>query len=1453
MASRERRVSRPPLKYAAQDEYWDGGRRKDNRPLRQVYRLLRQKDVRKDLAGQEVHVYWPDNQQWYRATVEEVSLQKPEPTAYLHYPDTDEYEDIDLNELIDANQIAFIETRSIHAKLKRDEIPVNATDRLTAVYEDDVDGSEGDGQDDADSASSDDEGDEPKMSREHHRQVQRSKRPRDASFDGEGPHKRQVGASLGEHEDPSAAVHNQLQHLQHGSVFGGHHIPPATPAAAGGDPSAAALPPGATPAATALPPGVTPAPDSDMAEAEAFKNSIISALMHTFAGGPAAPSTMIPTPSGAMMMPTPGGSAGHHTPGPMIMIPTPGGAGGHGHHGHGHGHGHSSGGGAGAGGEAPHSARGGAPGSGRLSSLRHQASLPSAGSSGGDEEVRSKVREQLAAALQRAVEELLAEGCTEALPAPAQVAEQVEAELYKLHDNSVNKDYKAKVRSLSFNLKDSANPELRARVLRRELAPEVLVTLGPAELARKELSEWRQKRQEEAAKMVFLDAETAAKFSTAAAAALAQRRISRKDEDAADAAGGAGSRSEVSPERGADAEEGDAAEGTAGASTAAAGDAADVAGGQHHLHAYSLSSMDSAAAADVAASGMHVTSADLPRRTSVTSAGHPAPAAATLASGSDSGAAAAIPAAATAVGASPVKRTVLRAALPSVVAGGGDETPPRTDHAGEDQDGDAPYDPEAVYDNETPYDPEQMMPGDEHMDNDRENGNPDNQADAGIMNEGEEGDLPVYVPYGAAPATAAKPAGAPSVASLRGGPAAPPHHHHSHHHQHHHAAAGAPPAAGQVERQSSLSSPLRSPPAAAVADLAPVIQRQELGEGPMQELPQDAVGEPLWQGVLRVPGQPSDQVVVVEVSYLGGSGRLGPMLRCAEPPNELLVKGQVKVSRVEQFFEELRRSRSRTITLALVRPMGHDAAAAAGLAEAAAAADACGGMAEFVAQHRSRTGLATPQGALEAYLVTRGGLAARLLKTARVVCPAHQLALLPEDIGEDQLLLAMVHPRTWEPPPHALIAPAPAPHPQHHHQHHHHLEQHQHHQQPPQGHHHHQPFPQSEPSPDPSLYFPAASEPLDLSGGSAMDPRLLRAGVPPPPVAADVPPSQAAAAPAADAGAPGGLPIDLGALSDLAAALGIPGGGGGAAAAAAAAPPPALPPPMAAASPPPPAAGAATQLVTMVMQNPDGSLAIVAVPQSAAPLPQQPPPAGPVLLPPPAAGPSGGPPPPLHPHSHPSGGYPHAQQPPPHQQQQPPPLHHGTSPHPHPDHAGAPPPYMPPPGHSGSYGEPPPPMHREHHYPYGGPPGPRGGGGGPPPPYMEVPRGAPPPHHHGYPEPSEPYYAGSGGPGGPPPPHHYSHHPPHEAGGGPDGRPPPPYDYPGYPPRHEGPPHGEGPHGGMYDDPYYDPYHRGGPPPPHDPYRGGGGGPPPGRGGRGPPPGARGWGGEPGGSRRGGG
>ena len=49
----------------------------------------------------------------------------------------------------------------------------------------------------------------------------------------------------------------------------------------------------------------------------------------------------------------------------------------------------------------------------------------------------------------------------------------------------VDKEYRQKVRSLSYNLRDDSNPELRARVLQGEVAPERLVSMTPNELASK--------------------------------------------------------------------------------------------------------------------------------------------------------------------------------------------------------------------------------------------------------------------------------------------------------------------------------------------------------------------------------------------------------------------------------------------------------------------------------------------------------------------------------------------------------------------------------------------------------------------------------------------------------------------------------------------------------------------------------------------------------------------------------------------------------------------------------------------------------------------------------------------------------------------------------------------------------------------------------------------------------
>lgn len=65
-----------------------------------------------------------------------------------------------------------------------------------------------------------------------------------------------------------------------------------------------------------------------------------------------------------------------------------------------------------------------------------------------------------------------------------QVAAAVEAALFRLHGGT-SREYKTRYRTLQFNLKDPANPDLRGEVMAGRLAPEKLVTLSATELANK--------------------------------------------------------------------------------------------------------------------------------------------------------------------------------------------------------------------------------------------------------------------------------------------------------------------------------------------------------------------------------------------------------------------------------------------------------------------------------------------------------------------------------------------------------------------------------------------------------------------------------------------------------------------------------------------------------------------------------------------------------------------------------------------------------------------------------------------------------------------------------------------------------------------------------------------------------------------------------------------------------
>ncbi len=59
------------------------------------------------------------------------------------------------------------------------------------------------------------------------------------------------------------------------------------------------------------------------------------------------------------------------------------------------------------------------------------------------------------------------------------------------------KAYSDKARSIIFNLKDPKNPKLKIDILKEDITPWDLVTLGPKELASESLKNMRQKTQDE--------------------------------------------------------------------------------------------------------------------------------------------------------------------------------------------------------------------------------------------------------------------------------------------------------------------------------------------------------------------------------------------------------------------------------------------------------------------------------------------------------------------------------------------------------------------------------------------------------------------------------------------------------------------------------------------------------------------------------------------------------------------------------------------------------------------------------------------------------------------------------------------------------------------------------------------------------------------------------------------
>ncbi|XP_038208455.1 death-inducer obliterator 1 [Zerene cesonia] len=107
-----------------------------------------------------------------------------------------------------------------------------------------------------------------------------------------------------------------------------------------------------------------------------------------------------------------------------------------------------------------------------------------------EEEIRENVRK----ALQEQISLRMAEsdGFKFSEDEIQQYAHDTEEELFELFNHDVGMKYKAKYRSLMFNIKDRKNLSLWEKICERVLKPSELVRLSPEELASQELAQWRE-------------------------------------------------------------------------------------------------------------------------------------------------------------------------------------------------------------------------------------------------------------------------------------------------------------------------------------------------------------------------------------------------------------------------------------------------------------------------------------------------------------------------------------------------------------------------------------------------------------------------------------------------------------------------------------------------------------------------------------------------------------------------------------------------------------------------------------------------------------------------------------------------------------------------------------------------------------------------------------------------
>eukprot|EP00887_Chlorella_sp_A99_P000072 scaffold16.g72.t1 len=840
--------------------------------VKYVYRLLRKADVSDALLLKTVYVLWPDDGTWYRAKVQEcdqgelgawraMAGRGPQAsTATLFYTSTNEEEKgADLAELIKDGQIAVIEPRRLDHVCSAGEAEVDAERAAAAAAaaargssieeweEEDDEGGGGGGDDDDASVSSGDLAAEAEAGGSGARKRRRLE-DSDEEVELEEFEKRELLRDASDDEKPLGYRQTQLERQQQRQ----------RKKAAAASPGGGAAAPGAAPSPRGTAPG---AAGGSRRRAASAGVAAATAAVRAVGGGakPAAAREMdeeelAEAASQELLAQARGLDA---------------------------------------------QKQGSFYGGGRQGSGKIDRRL--SGGGGGEEALREKVRGGFKQALELVASEAGGGATAGVPPDPTEVAAAVEAALHGLCGGAT-KEYKKRFLTLQFNLKDPHNPDLRAAVLRGDIAPPAFVRMTATELANKELAEYRKRKEEEALKMSVLDAEAAARFSTAAALE-ARDKLAVPASVAGEKLLAARSASPERLPRGG----GGAAAATAttvGSPTLEPASRLDTQASEGRL--------PSAAEVGGAGSGLLLPGAGGSEATEASVGG-----AAALPSPRD--------------GAGAIDWASIKAAAAEEAAAAAAAPAP-------------------------------LLPGFESFDH----------FAAQMGGQG----------AGAAPADEYDPS-APALGLAPVGPEGA-------------AADAVAEAAAEVLRH-LFSIP--SDPA---------------GEHPVLFLPM--FGRGVWEGQWEVPGAGA---FLAAVDAVAGAADMAALLGEREP----VIRGRLALPKLERFLQDLRHSRSRAVTVGVLRP-----------AEGATEAER-GALRELVKQYaeRDRTGVAEPAPGVEAYLLPPAApLVPAVLRAARAAAPLQVDSVLPGGVGsinpEEQMLVVAIHKRDWRPPPgfsHPVKRPRP--------------------------------------------------------------------------------------------------------------------------------------------------------------------------------------------------------------------------------------------------------------------------------------------------------------------------------------------------------------------------------------------------------------------------------------------